>query len=97
MEAVDSPPPNVKDTNAVKVEIFLSGKWHCIGYEPKAGIPKVHKAMDSNEIVSVPTLSTIQIIRKTANPFGAKCIVLKIGNWARNETGYSYNCDLTQF
>jgi hypothetical protein len=46
-------PNNIRDTNAIKFEVYHNGLWHIIGYCGVKKIPKLKRALERNSVVSI--------------------------------------------
>ncbi|XP_035678324.1 uncharacterized protein LOC118417063 [Branchiostoma floridae] len=86
-------PSNLKDKNALKFEVFVDSVWSIIGYCPVRTIPKLTRAINKGEVMSIvmDRLKLEYCIPAKKRLYRAYLKIVKKGTWERDNLSFKYN------
>ena len=89
-------PTNIRDKNAIVVEVQLDGEWCRIGYIQKEKIRKVTAAIKKNEIEKVEFKSIGFMFIPDLNDwlYQPRVLITKSHHWLPTDVNYRYNDNL---
>ena len=93
---VNPEPTNIRDKNAITVEVQLDGTWHRIGYIQKEKLRKVTEALKKTEIDKVQFKSIgFMFIPDLNDWLYHPCVLItKSHQWLPTDANYKYNDNL---
>ena len=90
---VEHEPENIADCNALKFEVLADGKWFILGYCEVKKIPKLKKALQHGQVMSIELSKLKRVWYPVISEFrflgGLK--IVKKGSWEKDDPHNVYN------
>lgn len=89
----EAEPDNIRDSNAIKFEVYCDGHWHIMGYCAVRKIPKLKKALHGNSLISLEIFNLKRNWFPQAREFMfiAGVNIVKRGQWEKDDFNNRYN------